>query len=286
MACTIWSHDPTMGTMSRYALSGLLADSLPTLLVGDRYIRAYITPAWRPSVNHAHRLFGSSRPIIAPVSSLKRISWSWQRAGIAFVSVALHLAMLALMLMSPALHTVRSPAPLAVVVLLEERKPQIVLPALQPPNLRALQPVKISDVPPQLFTPTSAGAAITTSDASGSAAAPSVPKPKIEQSADAKAAAVNYSAMVSARLSAEKAYPPSAKRLHEEGVVLLIVTIERSGRVLQWRIGQGSGVAALDEEVTQMINAIPLFPPFPKSMTQELETFSVPVEFSLIQHES
>ena len=61
---------------------------------------------------------------------------------------------------------------------------------------------------------------------------------------------------------------------------MLHFDLDKSGKVLDWKIMQESGFTALDEEVTALIQRV-TFPPFPNSMNMESLHLTVPVEFSL-----
>jgi protein TonB len=90
-----------------------------------------------------------------------------------------------------------------------------------------------------------------------------------------------YSALVSARLAAVKSYPAEARRLRQQGVAVLVLTLSRAGSVLKWQIMRSSGSEILDQEVARMVGAAAPFPRFPDIMTQSQETFAVPINFFL-----
>jgi len=90
-----------------------------------------------------------------------------------------------------------------------------------------------------------------------------------------------YIGLIRAKLEHEKHYPRTARLDGVEGVVLLRFSLERSGALLDWRIDQGAGSAALDEEVGRMVRQAAPFPPFPDGLDKEHLTLIVPVEFSL-----
>lgn len=94
-------------------------------------------------------------------------------------------------------------------------------------------------------------------------------------------AASDYASRLAAALARVKRYPLQARNAHEEGTVELLFELERSGRVLDWRIARSSGHPTLDAQVARMVAAAAPFPPFPPSMPQARESFLVPIEFSL-----
>jgi protein TonB len=78
-----------------------------------------------------------------------------------------------------------------------------------------------------------------------------------------------------------KRYPNGAQTKHEQGIVLLGFSVDRSGRVLAHRIVQSSGHADLDQEVMDMIVRAQPLPAFPRSMTQSKLDLTVPIRFAL-----
>ena len=90
-----------------------------------------------------------------------------------------------------------------------------------------------------------------------------------------------YVALLAQRLARVKHYPKAARARRQEGTVLLFFELERSGKLLTWRIARSSGSDALDAEVSDMVAAAAPFPPFPESMGKAAESFLVPIEFAL-----
>ena len=78
-----------------------------------------------------------------------------------------------------------------------------------------------------------------------------------------------------------KRYPNGAQTKHEQGIVLLGFSVDRSGRVLAHRIVQSSGHADLDQEVMDMIVRAQPLPAFPPSMTQSKLDLTVPIRFAM-----
>ncbi len=91
----------------------------------------------------------------------------------------------------------------------------------------------------------------------------------------------DYLATLAAWLERHKEYPQQARARRQEGVVLLRFTIDRAGRLLNWRIDQGSGYAALDREVEAMLRRATPLPPLPPEMTQAELELAVPIRFRL-----
>ena len=109
----------------------------------------------------------------------------------------------------------------------------------------------------------------------------SKPSPVDQQANRAPDSSAQYIRELAARLSQVKRYPEVAVALHEEGTVLLSFQIDRAGRLLAWTIVSSSGHDDLDNEVVRMIAAAAPFPPFPPSWVQPEKEFRVPIGFSL-----
>lgn len=91
----------------------------------------------------------------------------------------------------------------------------------------------------------------------------------------------DYVTRIAARLAAIKRYPASARRMRHEGTVQLEFVLDKSGRMLSWRIQVSSGFPDLDAEAARMLTTAAPFDAFPTAMTQEQNEFMVPVGFSL-----
>jgi periplasmic protein TonB len=106
---------------------------------------------------------------------------------------------------------------------------------------------------------------------------------KSAQTAAPAAAAppADYVAQLARRIGRTQRYPLAARVRHQEGTALLLFELDRSGRLLSWRIIRSSNNEALDSEVGRMVSAAAPFPPFPKGLDKPSESFVVPVEFSL-----
>lgn len=94
-------------------------------------------------------------------------------------------------------------------------------------------------------------------------------------------APADYRATLGAWLARHKNYPRRARRLHQEGTVVLHVVMDRNGRVLEWKIRSSSGSDLLDTAVEEMIKRANPLPALPDTMTASTLEFSVPVNFAL-----
>src|SRR5262249_22783067 len=85
-----------------------------------------------------------------------------------------------------------------------------------------------------------------------------------------------YLGHVSAHLQRYKQYPASADRKRITGRGKVTFVIDASGRVTSASVTVGTGVAVLDQELTEMVHRASPFPPPPGG---EPRSFNVPVSF-------
>nr|WP_316629375.1 TonB family protein [uncultured Brevundimonas sp.] len=93
----------------------------------------------------------------------------------------------------------------------------------------------------------------------------------------------DWKTRVLAHLDSKKRYPPAARRLRQEGVVLIRFTMDRSGRVLTSRIERGSGRPLLDREALAMLQRAQPLPPPPDDVPGSQLDVVAPIEFFLTQ---
>ena len=91
----------------------------------------------------------------------------------------------------------------------------------------------------------------------------------------------DYQSELSAWLQRYKDYPRRARRLRQEGTVLLYFVMDRNGRVLDWEIRESSGHELLDEAVRDMIRKANPMPALPDSVSMQRLALTVPVRFQL-----
>jgi periplasmic protein TonB len=106
------------------------------------------------------------------------------------------------------------------------------------------------------------------------------PQPQIAP-ATQPSAMPSFEALLVAHLDRYKRYPRASQMRGEQGVALLRFTMDRQGRVLGFRLEQGSGHAALDEEVLALIRRAEPLPPFPPEIAVQQLELVVPVRFWL-----
>jgi len=109
--------------------------------------------------------------------------------------------------------------------------------------------------------------------------APVLPAPvAADVQADAEAA---YKARVRQAVAEHKHYPTLARRMREEGRVVVGFSLESSGALVAVHIKQSSGSERLDEAALQAVRDAAPFPPFPEGSARQRWEFSLPLSFML-----
>jgi protein TonB len=111
------------------------------------------------------------------------------------------------------------------------------------------------------------------------AAAPAAPAPGAVSSASASPA--SWRGALLAQLNRAKRYPAEARQNRQEGTVRLSFTIDRSGRVVSYRIVGSSGSAPLDQEALAMIQRASPLPAPPPEIGGAQISLTVPVRFNI-----
>lgn len=96
-----------------------------------------------------------------------------------------------------------------------------------------------------------------------------------------KGAERSYFAELSAKLARHKRYPNRARRLHEEGIVVLFFIVNRDGNVIESHISQSSGYSKLDDAVLRMLKKASPLPAFTDEMEQSQLSINIPISFKL-----
>lgn len=97
----------------------------------------------------------------------------------------------------------------------------------------------------------------------------------------AKAAEADYFSLVSAHLNRKKKYPSEAKKAMQQGIVTVRFTVSSDGGISGVSIKRSSGHALLDEATLDLMQRVAPLPRFPKSMTRDSVTLSLPIDYSL-----
>jgi TonB family protein len=90
-----------------------------------------------------------------------------------------------------------------------------------------------------------------------------------------------WTTQIVAQLERYKRYPPEAQSRGEQGVAQVFFTLDRQGRVLESRVLQSSGSAALDAEALALLQRAQPFPTPPAELGGERVRLTVPIRFDL-----
>jgi periplasmic protein TonB len=85
---------------------------------------------------------------------------------------------------------------------------------------------------------------------------------------------------VSEWLLAHRSYPEMARRLGRQGTVVVQITVDPTGHVLDVTLVQGSGTESLDQAAEALVRNAHL-PPFPADMKLPRQSVTLPVRYRL-----
>ncbi|HEX5777449.1 MAG TPA: TonB family protein [Xanthobacteraceae bacterium] len=95
-----------------------------------------------------------------------------------------------------------------------------------------------------------------------------------------RAAISSYFARVQAHLS-RQVYPTEARASGVSGVVRVVFSLGRDGRVLSVSLAQSSGKSVLDQAALAVVRAAAPFPPFPSDIRESRLELGAPIRFDL-----
>lgn len=81
-------------------------------------------------------------------------------------------------------------------------------------------------------------------------------------------------------IEGKKKYPAAAKTMGYTGTVLVELTLDRAGKILNSKIVKGSH-PSLDDAAQKLISAIDGLKPFPEELKREQWSFQVPIQYLL-----
>lgn len=96
-----------------------------------------------------------------------------------------------------------------------------------------------------------------------------------------KAAERSYFSELSAQLARHKRYPNRSRRMHEEGIAVLFISVNRDGSVAESYISKSSGFPKLDEAVLRMLKKASPLPAFLDDIKQSQLSINIPIDFKL-----
>ncbi|MDA3922527.1 MAG: energy transducer TonB [Salinisphaera sp.] len=91
----------------------------------------------------------------------------------------------------------------------------------------------------------------------------------------------DYVATLRAWLSRHKRYPEQARAAGRTGTVKLYIVVDASGHVLEHRIAQSSGIAALDQAANNMLARSEPLPAMPSATDRNRLELVIPIVFTL-----
>lgn len=99
--------------------------------------------------------------------------------------------------------------------------------------------------------------------------------------ADQKKLNHQYGMLLYHQINKAKSYPKLARRAGIEGRVLVAITVDRRGTILEVEIRQSSGHITLDESALATIRGLNRFPTPPSGLTWQVQVFELPMRYSL-----
>jgi protein TonB len=91
----------------------------------------------------------------------------------------------------------------------------------------------------------------------------------------------DYLSRVARQVAQYRVYPTNAANNHQEGRVVMRVTVARDGRVLDVRVGTSSGWPAIDAAEVETIRKAAPFPPVPGDMPGDPVILVLPMNYTL-----
>lgn len=105
--------------------------------------------------------------------------------------------------------------------------------------------------------------------------------PSSGSAASLSAAPRSWHSAIMAHIHRHKRYPAAARQRGEEGTARVQFVIDRSGRVLSYRLLGSAGSPLLDQEAQATIQRASPFPPIPDSVAGNRMPITVPLRFNL-----
>lgn len=92
---------------------------------------------------------------------------------------------------------------------------------------------------------------------------------------------LQYEQAVSGWIAQHMSYPAQASSRHIEGRVILAVTIDRLGEIIEVDMVESSDQMILDQAALETIAGITQFPPIPERLSAQTYTVNIPFNFRL-----
>ena len=91
-----------------------------------------------------------------------------------------------------------------------------------------------------------------------------------------------YATEVAKLINEKKFYPLMAKKLRQEGEVVIKITLGAIGNILALEIESPSRFSTLNAASIDCVRKISNFPPIPKALGVDRLTFSIPIEYKIL----
>jgi protein TonB len=91
-----------------------------------------------------------------------------------------------------------------------------------------------------------------------------------------------YIALLKRHIEKYKFYPKRAKRLRQEGKVIISFILSKNGKIKSAKIVQGCSSKRLNKAAIKLFDRITKFEPIPKELNKSSWNLSIPIEYSII----
>jgi protein TonB len=95
-----------------------------------------------------------------------------------------------------------------------------------------------------------------------------------------------YGARVSAHVQKNPRYPLASLRRDERGTAYVVLTLSKDGKVLAYKLDDGTNRRLLDEEAIAVVARSSPMPPFPPEIGRSEMELRLPIVFSLRQRQT
>lgn len=90
-----------------------------------------------------------------------------------------------------------------------------------------------------------------------------------------------YKSQIAQELNSRKSYPPIAKRLKQQGRVIVQFNVTREGKILEAKVVQASPFKTLNQSARELVEGLKGLNPFPNEIKKTTWLFQVPVDYQM-----
>lgn len=155
----------------------------------------------------------------------------------------------------------------------KEAAPAVVAPTKDVVAPKAIEPTFVSAVPKAAAPKVPEAVGGTSTQATGAAPGPST--------GELRGMRRGYLRGLYKFVNQNKRYPRIARRGRKQGRVVLAVTIDAAGKILEVRVHKSSGHGVLDRSAAETIRALKRFPRPPRALGWSRRTIKVPMHYKL-----